>query len=365
MHKCSDFWFLRTNTYPYEFRAIALFFYSLISVSIRNQRSAGRMDPSLASSSSSSSSNTVFVDLNDDCLAEVFKHLDLIDLCATSDVARRFRQNSQKHFASPKFKNAVLHVECSNAFSYLLSQNNTLRICLTNDSDSPKNNFRHTLQFLRSFGMLVESVVIRKHGVSGNYKYKMRIFDLISLYCGGTLIELYLFVCDLVGENEITLRPLLLSLQFLSVFECEYSISFGRRLSNWAPELRTLHLFRNPGPHVHKRFDIILRQPFPKLEWISFQQKSNDFTFTDHFEEFVKMNPQLKHVHAGRYDLRRLRWHRAYSAFTWLQRSPEGQSQAMISRPSSEECFTFERHMRERREIDSHRELEAPFSSSW
>lgn len=41
---------------------------------------------------------------------EVFKNLDLTDMCAAADVCRHFRPQAQNCVASPKFKNAVLNI---------------------------------------------------------------------------------------------------------------------------------------------------------------------------------------------------------------------------------------------------------------
>lgn len=44
------------------------------------------------SSASTSTSNMVISDLNDNCILEVLKRLDFADLCATADVCRQFRE---------------------------------------------------------------------------------------------------------------------------------------------------------------------------------------------------------------------------------------------------------------------------------
>lgn len=69
----------------------------------------GKSNESDPLSASTSTSNVVILDL-DDCLQEVFKHLDLRDLCTAADVCRRFRQNAQSYFASPEFKDDILRI---------------------------------------------------------------------------------------------------------------------------------------------------------------------------------------------------------------------------------------------------------------
>lgn len=47
---------------------------------------------------------TTILKLNDDCLSEVFKHLDLQSLCAVADVCNRFRQNAKVCFEHSETK---------------------------------------------------------------------------------------------------------------------------------------------------------------------------------------------------------------------------------------------------------------------
>lgn len=182
-----------------------------------------KMNPS---SASTSTSRTLFSDLNDDCLLEVLKHLDLTDLCAAADVCRRFRQNSQRYFPFPKFKNEVLHIYCSDEHGELYLRARDVytpeapRICLMDDLLCQK--LLRISKFLRNFGVLVKSIHISgpENDSKIDSKYEKNILELVSLYCSGTLNRLDIQRIDLAGENEITLRPLVLHLQKLRLHDC-------------------------------------------------------------------------------------------------------------------------------------------------
>lgn len=137
---------------------------------------------------------TVISDLNDDCFQEVFKHLNLTDLCAVADFCRRFRQNGQSTFSAPKFKNDVLHIDCS-------TNTGCGKIFLRG----------------RDTSMYVKSIEIYNSETNTQCR---SIFDLIGFYFRGTVIDLDLHRCNITsGDIESTVRPLLHHLQKLSLHD--------------------------------------------------------------------------------------------------------------------------------------------------
>lgn len=264
----------------------------------------------------SSTSDTIISDMNDDCLLEVFQYLELIDLLAAADVSSRFRQIAQRQFALPKFKNDFLCIRCSPSNHYLDSDNLRHEIYLgTKQKDDFKKRkvickdcsldclVLYVSKFLRIFGASVKSIKLFKYPKieedtfnSPEDKYKKIILDLVSRYCSGTLTELEIYHCDLTGEIEVIIRPLLARLQKLLINGCEYSKLFGKMLSPWTPELRALHLSYKPAHRIshEMQLDDILRQSFPKLTRISFDSINGEKSYD--IEEFLRMNPQLKHI---------------------------------------------------------------------
>lgn len=260
------------------------------------------MDPS---TSSTSTSSTAFSDLNDDCLLEVFKHLHLTGLCSAADVCRRFRQNAQHHFASPIFKNDVLHVS---AFKLHLTAPTVSLSTEIREICWQRGRFRQALlqvsKLLRNFGFLVKSIKVCgcsfKPGQPKSKpksKFEKNIFGLISLYCTGSLTELSVVSCDITVETGNTLRPMFLHLHKLSLISCRCSKIFGQTLSFWSPEIRQLKFETNILISDHRWFrniDDVLRQSFPKLMFFSLRDMSS--IKNDDLEEFLKLNTQLKKI---------------------------------------------------------------------
>lgn len=223
--------------------------------------------------------------------------MDLTDLCSVADVNSRFRQNSRNQFASPKFQHDFLCLDYSDIGARLTlftrdqpngETNETRSVVLMNLS--PNQKLLRISKFLRNFGMLVES--IRVDGKRDDDSYRNDIFSLISIYCTGTLTELMITCCEITGEIETYLRPLLRHIHKLSFSSCHNSQFYERMLSSWSPQLRELkfsgRLLIMPNP-TH-----ILGQVFPKLVLISFCRVSNlDNTA---LEGFLRLNPQLKKI---------------------------------------------------------------------
>lgn len=239
----------------------------------------------------SSTGATAILDLNDDCLLEVFEYLDLLDLCSVADVCSRFRRNAK---ACVKYSNK----------KYL---------CLTDDikgdGDTMDQFMRKASKILRHFGASFATIdgnkMCRKHNRwSDESKVicRQRIMELIVKYCSGTLTGLAFSGIDLTDEMLRLIRPMLGRLQKLGLFEVTIGESFVNMLPLWSPELRVLTLLlrdnRNATAETSAmRFDG-LHQPFKKLQKISLYfagtLKSVDI------EEMLKANPQLKEIELGR-----------------------------------------------------------------
>lgn len=259
------------------------------------------MEPSPASTSSS---KTVFSDLNDDCILEVFKHLDMVDWCSAADVSHRFRQNARRHFTLLDFKDDVLCIDADTIYLWtktLIKERYARAILIENEP--PNQKLLLVSKVLRNFEFLVRSVEIFIHMLRGpcpseiQSTYEKHIFELISLHCTSSLVELTLYCCNISIRTENALRPLLLHLNKLSLRKCIYSRRFAQMLSIWSPEMRELLLIQDH--HGNKtsyemQVDVILRQSFPKLVLLSLEKINN--VKNNDLEEFLKLNPQLKKI---------------------------------------------------------------------
>lgn len=250
-------------------------------------------------------SNTKITDLNDDCVLEVFNHLDFSDLCAAADVSRRFRLNAQIHFTTPKFSNVlVIHFYEGHEQLFVIPQPDCPVDKTCTIYNGPKLTLISISKVLRNFGAFIKSINFlgmrwgKCESTQKNDKEK-KIFQLISVYCSGTLMVLKLNCCTLSGETENTLRPVLLHLRGLILHECKYSNFFAQMLSLWTPNLRALHFTScsYTSDEYFKtvmRVDDILRQTFVNLFSIKFILLPN--VNNADIEEFVKRHPQLKKI---------------------------------------------------------------------
>lgn len=246
-------------------------------------------------------SPTVITDLNDDCLVDVFKYLDLVDLCAVADVCFRFRQNSKRHFAR-SIKKGLFIIECSDGLK-IYTQKAQRILAYSMDFHGVELWYQHLLctsKVLRLFGAHSQNMAITGVGfgqitktVRIVNKYESLVFDLISLYCSsGTLRTLY--ICGFIITDEIAyaMRALLQQLRKLNLKHCECSDSFGKMMMP-SPELKILYCHSIVLEKHKKGLANIICQPFKKLVSITF---IGVYMMNNEFEEFLKLNSQLKKI---------------------------------------------------------------------
>lgn len=159
------------------------------------------------------SSTTKLFDLNDDCLDEIFGHLDAMELCSVRQVCKRFRQLTGWHFKR-KFS----------AFDF-----STLFADQFISSKKARN-------VLRNFGHLMKSVTISRKALQSHETtgyVEERLLEDIVTYCGKTLHQLkvknFLFTSQAVDTLNM-----LSSLQSLSLIEFVLSVDFILYLPNFS-----------------------------------------------------------------------------------------------------------------------------------
>lgn len=217
----------------------------------------------------STNSPTTILDLNDNCLLEVFGFLDSRELIAAADVCTRFRENAA-HFS--RTKTETLHLTEHSAHSvYVYSR-------------------------LRMFGAFVKSVSIDMDGVAEKprTKYGKRFIEVSSRYCTKMHIELMIYNLDLNDEIAFLMQPLLARVRKLFLCNCKFGKSFRQNLPLWSPEL--LELEFGPDWISENDGEKAIDRKFPKLESISAFWGHDNVKNID-FKVFMMQNPQLKRVH--------------------------------------------------------------------
>lgn len=222
-------------------------------------------------STSESTVPTDILDLNDDCLFEVFKYMNALDLCAIADVCSRLRQNAKASFALFISK----EIDFWEGFYH---------------HDMVKPQMLITFKLQRNFGEFIEK--IRQANV---YKmaYQNRALEHLSVHCNTSLVDLELVDFKLTGRIAPKMRPVLKRLKKLTFHQCRFSALFLEMLPRWCRELQELKF---DCIMAHKGIDVFagLHQSFQKLTRISFgyvdELKCNDI------DEILKFNPQVKEI---------------------------------------------------------------------
>lgn len=211
--------------------------------------------------------STTIQEVNDYCLREVFSHLSVGDLAIVADVCTRFRQNAKAHLEFSKrdaLKRYYFSIDSRECESQKL-----LRIS----------------RELRNFGPLFKSI---DGYVSKSYLWR-KAMELLKTYCSGTILNLTLCEFKISGEIAMMLRPVLASVQELTLSGGQWDALFLWMLPEWSPDLRKLTL-EYINPHQISG----LHQAYPKLTKLKLtgvdEAKNSDI------EEFLKRNPQLKQI---------------------------------------------------------------------
>lgn len=172
---------------------------------------------------------TVILCLNDDCLLEVFKKLDPMDLCAVGDTCIRFRENAKVCFEYSKKNNLILPND-------IVSGGDSI-----NDSEA----ILKTARVLRIIEFKEKSPAIRRirsHNNSGSTAWQLmfrrKIIELLNRYCRGNLVELQFMTFILDDEAVLMMPPLLGSIKKLSFLECGINEALLQNLPSWCPELQ-------------------------------------------------------------------------------------------------------------------------------
>lgn len=169
---------------------------------------------------------TSILDLNTDCLREVFENLNPLELGVVGDVSRSFREIARAHFKTSKLKN----LDFTNVFAE------------PSDVNSIGHGLTQISKVLRNFSGLIESISVK--AIYFNYGYSEKFSDklLALLSRDGHPKQLVLRGFQLRDHSAYELRPMLLNLRQLKLVDGMCSEGFIHMMSQWAPQLDTLQL---------------------------------------------------------------------------------------------------------------------------
>lgn len=230
-------------------------------------------------STSKSTVPTDILDLNDDCLFEVFQYMNALDLCAIADVCSRFRQNAKASFAHFISK----HIDFWEGFYH---------------HDMVRPQMLITSQLQRNFGEFIEKIrqtSVYNRGASPKLRmaYQTMALEHLSVHCNASLVDLELVDFELTEKITPKMRPVLKRLKKLTFHQCKFSGLFLKMLPLWCRELEELK-FDCIMPHKGVHIFAGLHQTFRKLTKISFgyvdELQCNDIN------EILKFNPQMKGI---------------------------------------------------------------------
>lgn len=223
--------------------------------------------------------HTTILDLNDDCLLQVYKNLDLLDLTAVADVCSHLRRTAKDYFQLSKFRdlNFLLVDRCGDiTVNQLISETSkvlrSFGAFITGFSG--KNEwFTRRNSWLNIDGLNEESIA----------KYWRECVRLLAKYCGENLVELRLYRFEMT--KEVVLSPLFKRLHILELDYCRGSGQLLETLPMSCPQLRELYVRRMDLQHreLNHRFEKLTKL---SLEYCNVQPNN--------IKEFLKQSPQLK-----------------------------------------------------------------------
>lgn len=210
-------------------------------------------------------STTTILDLNDDCLREVFDLINIDGLTVVADICARFRDIAVKA-ASLKI--------------------NSLQL---ND-----NSGKRTYAKLRIFGSLMNTVNVEVIGrTSSTPEFENALVVLLSKYCTGNCIELNFKFFNITDGIALLMVPLLGRVRKITFVYCHLGGEYLKNMLLWSPELHELKFEVCVLPRrVH--FGFLEQNSQSKLKSIWFEQTNKVDNYN--IGKLLKQNPLLKKI---------------------------------------------------------------------
>lgn len=211
------------------------------------------------------------MDINDDCLFEIFTILNIRELTDVASTSTRFRTIARDVF-SFRHKSNCVDIGVGWPFT---------------NGDNIANAYQRQIgPILRNFGDLLTKVKVIFSSENDAKLYNTRVFNMMAKYCTGGLNQLELRCCQTLEPDEIVdARALFRNVKDLVLIRSA-AIS-GSFLSD-AKKLTRLNLNWSSFANVVK----FLANDYPKLESLSLNNRRMDSTEID-IIEFLKRHPNL------------------------------------------------------------------------
>lgn len=226
--------------------------------------STEKLDPN--NDNETSTNGTInLLDLNDDCLTEIFTYLNVIDLCTVDRLNERSHRVAQGIFHK-RYTVMDLTYE-SKALIYFELTLHKIR------------------NLLKCFGHQI--VELKVAALAFKMEYRSRVLDLITRYC----MNLKLFECTEFTFNEsicLYTQKFFSNLEVLSLNRCEFNVKM-KRIFDYCKSLKTLKIQGDNNSNGS-----CLTIHIPKLESIVLVLNTDLSSL--HLYAFFRLNPQLKSV---------------------------------------------------------------------
>lgn len=216
---------------------------------------------------------TYLLDVNDDCLYEIFSHksLSIMDLCSVAETCTRLKDVATIIFAK----------------SYKTCQFNDLSL----------NTIHEMRRMLLNFGSSITDLTI---GPSYDFERQFdgmsaRVLDLVIRCCSKSLESLRLKDYEISDHLIGKLRPMFGKLKLLHI-EDGYINGDGKQLLASCKSLVELKVINLENDEI----GMIFENKFPKLESFKYQKNYEDYEDYD-LETFVSQHKGLKAFSMGNY----------------------------------------------------------------
>lgn len=210
------------------------------------------------------SNATKLLDLNDDCLDEIFNNLDVIELCGVSLVSKRLQQLAKSHFNRKYRKFDFLTVFAERTISN-----------------------QEAADVLWIFGSMITAMAIQRESFKNHQAIghvEECVLKNVAGYCSNKLISLKLTKFCFTSRAVETLNSLSNSLVYLELKNSDLSDGCTLRLNNFS-SLKSLTLIKSTYAFM---------DTFPNL----FILRLNNVSVTSQsmLQDFIVRHSQLKNI---------------------------------------------------------------------
>lgn len=228
---------------------------------------------------------TKITDLVDDCLFEVYKHLDFVDLASVSDGCERLRFTAKEFFSRSKsvwlnYPSAILTIE-------------QLK------HEPIEELLGRTAKVLRNFGASITAFdeshdrtkfLAARLNEQRLSKFSTKIIELLQNYCSESLIELRFEWLEMAKEMTTNGKPIFPQVKISKWRNYERRFGISLSLSKWFPALNDLLI--STDSLMGRRQTAETPMKFKNLKKaILFNGWQNDS-----LRQFLVQNPQLKEL---------------------------------------------------------------------